>query len=435
MTGSGWGFETASKRSRDVFFTQSANFVRKGKYLTLKPTIMRFYYILLPLCFLLCMEPVRGEENAENAPLTIIEQDYKRALELAAEQDKLLFIDFYTVWCRPCKRLDKYVFHNDSIGRLLSQQAVLLKYDAEQDTTFHLSKKYHVNSYPTGLLLTPEGRVLTRQAGFAGSDAASLGSSVLDFVGEGVKLRAQGQWLSGYTPEIDPASYPGFYADYVNRTDTDVDAAEINDYLASLEDKLSEQFVAVLFYFAGKVNDELIAKATDKKETYVERFGENSFGAFTGMVSMMKFDRAVKADDEAAFAQAKAFAEEQFGAEKGAEMAASYEVDILQARGEWKKVLAYYQNLKEAGEMDNGYVNYFSWQVYKECDDPEVMATCIAWMRKVVAEEPEFDYLDTYARLLHQAEGKSAAESVIQEAIAAGKAEGRKTGGLEKLLE
>ncbi|MEL7342165.1 MAG: hypothetical protein AAGM67_16905, partial [Bacteroidota bacterium] len=156
---------------------------------------------------------------------------------------------------------------------------------------------------------------------------------------------------------------------------------------------------------------------------------------FTGWVTMMKFGRAVKADDEAAFARAKAFAEEQFGAEKAEEMAASYEVDILQARGEWKKVLAYYQDLKEAGEMDNGYVNHFSWQVYEECDDPEVMATCVAWMRKVVAEEPEFDYLDTYARLLHRAQGKSAAESVIQEAITAGKAEGRKTGGLEKLLE
>jgi len=396
---------------------------------------MRFTYILLPLYLLLCTEPVWGEENAENTPLTIIEQDYKRALELAAEQDKLLFIDFYTVWCGPCKKLDKYVFHNDSVKGLLAQQVVLLKYDAEQDTTFHLSKKYHINSYPTGLLLTSEGNVLTRKMGFPGSDPASLSRSVLDFVGEGVKLSAQKKWLSGYAPVIDPASYPDFYADYVNRTDTDVDAAEINDYHASVEDKLSEQFVAILYYFAGKVNDELIAVATDNRETYVERFGEGSFGAFTGYVSMMKFDRAVKADDEVAFAQAKAFAEEQFGAKEAEEIAASYEVDILRARGEWKKVLAYYQDLKEAGEMDNGYVNYFSWGVYEECDDPEVMATCVAWMRKVVAEEPEFDYLDTYARLLHRAEGKSAAESAIREAIAAGKAEGRKTGGLEKLLE
>ena len=134
---------------------------------------MRFIYILLPLCLLLCTKPVRAEVNAENAPLTIVEQDYKRALELAAEQDKLLFIDFYTVWCGPCKQLDKYVFQNDSLRRLLGQQVVLLKYDAERDTTFLLSKNYLVSRYPTWLLLTPEGRVLTRKAGFAGSDAAS----------------------------------------------------------------------------------------------------------------------------------------------------------------------------------------------------------------------------------------------------------------------
>ena len=127
---------------------------------------------------------------------------------------------------------------------------------------------------------------------------------MLDFVGNGVELRAQGQWLSGYAPVIAPASYPDFYADYVNRTDTDVDAAEINDYLASVEDKLSEQFVAVLYYFPGKVNDELIAVATDNREAYAERFGEGNFGAFTGWVTMIKFSRAVEADDEAAFARA-----------------------------------------------------------------------------------------------------------------------------------
>lgn len=421
--------------SLNNFFHTECKIWPKEKFFTLKPTYMRFIHILLPLCLLLCTEPVRGEENAENSPITIVKQDYKRALELAKEQDKLLFIDFYTVWCGPCKQLDKYVFHNDSLKGLLGQQVVLLQYDAEQDTTFHLSKKYHVRSYPTGLLLTPEGRVLTRRSGFSGSDAASLGSSVLDFVGEGAELRAQGQWLSGYAPTIDPASYPAFYADYVNRTDIDVDAAEINDYLASVEDKLSEQFLAVLYYFAEEVNDELIAVAMDNRETYAERFGESGFMAFTEYAAMNKFNQAVKAGDEAAFAQAKAFAEEQFGAEKAEEMAASYEVDILQARGEWKKVLAYYQDMKEAGEMDNGYVNYFSWGIYEECDDLEVMATCVAWMREVVAEEPSFNYLDTYARLLYKVEGKSAAESVIREAIAAGKAEDRKTGGLEELLE
>ena len=396
---------------------------------------MRFTYILLPLCLLFFTELLRAGENADSSPLTIVEQDYERALELAAEQDKLLFIDFYTVWCGPCKQLDKYVFHNDSVGRLLGRQIVLLQYDAEQDTTFHLSKKYHVNSYPTGLLLTPEGRVLTRRAGFSGSDAASLGGSVQDFVGKGVELREQGKWLSGYSAVIDPATYPDFYADYVNRTDTDVDAAEINDYLASVKDKFSEQFVAVLFYFAPEVSDEMIAVATDNRETFVERYGEGSFGAFTGLASMIKFARAVKANDEAAFARAKNFAEEQFGAVEAAEMAASYEVDILRARGEWKKVLSHYRTLKEAGKMDNGYINHFSWQVYKECDDPKVLATCLAWMREVVAEEPEFDYVDTYARLLHRAEGKSAAEVVIRQAIALGKAEGRKTDGLENLLE
>ncbi len=35
---------------------------------------------------------------------------YTEAIELAAKENKMVFIDFYTTWCGPCKRMSKRGF-------------------------------------------------------------------------------------------------------------------------------------------------------------------------------------------------------------------------------------------------------------------------------------------------------------------------------------
>ena len=118
---------------------------------------------------------------AEANPLMVVEQDYNAALAVAQEHDKMILIDFYTTWCAPCKKLDKLIFKNEDAQEIIAQNFVLLKYDAEKDKDYHLSKKHHVFSYPTALTLTNEGYVVNRKYGFRGEDYESLSTSVFDF--------------------------------------------------------------------------------------------------------------------------------------------------------------------------------------------------------------------------------------------------------------
>ena len=206
--------------------------------------------------------------------LEIIDQDYDAAIRMATHKEKLVFVDFYTTWCQPCKKLDKLVFANDSIRKVLGEDFILLKYDAENDTVFHLSKKHHVGSYPTGLILDAEGRVLTRKYGFVGNDFGTLSQSVMAFANEGLGLNEKGKILAGYSGEIDPSVYPGFYVDYVNRTDTDVDSSEINNYLSLAKDILSEQYFSTLLYFATFASDEIANATSENRDDYMARYGE-----------------------------------------------------------------------------------------------------------------------------------------------------------------
>ena len=176
--------------------------------------------------------------------LIIIEQDYEKAKRLANQVNKLLFIDFYTTWCAPCKELDKFVFQNDSIRNLLGKDFVLLKYDAEKDTVFHLSKKHHVSSYPTGIILNKDGFVLNRKYGFPGNDSLSLQNKVIEFTDESIELNKENKILAGYSNKIISSKYPEFYIDYVNRTNTKINKSELSSYLNNTSDKFSEEYFA-----------------------------------------------------------------------------------------------------------------------------------------------------------------------------------------------
>lgn len=84
---------------------------------------------------------------------------YEEARKLATQQGKLLFVDFYTVWCGPCKLLAKNVFTREDVGAYFNRHFVCCKLDAEKEGK-ELAKKYKVSSYPTLIFLDSQGEAV-----------------------------------------------------------------------------------------------------------------------------------------------------------------------------------------------------------------------------------------------------------------------------------
>jgi uncharacterized protein HemY len=86
-------------------------------------------------------------------------------------------------------------------------------------------------------------------------------------------------------------------------------------------------------------------------------------------------------------------------------------------------------------DMDPSSVNSFCWNVLKNCDNQRVLEQCAQWMESASERKPEFEILDTYARLLAKIGKKETAISIMEKAIQAGKATGAKTRDSEVWLK
>lgn len=90
---------------------------------------------------------------------------FDEAILKAKAENKKVFIDVYTVWCGPCKRIDANVFQQKEIGDRMNPDYISIKIEAEKDDDRESLQPYSVKGYPTMLILDGDGKLLHRIVG------------------------------------------------------------------------------------------------------------------------------------------------------------------------------------------------------------------------------------------------------------------------------
>ncbi|WKK59246.1 thioredoxin domain-containing protein [Sphingobacterium sp. BN32] len=83
--------------------------------------------------------------------------NFRSALDKAKTEKKIIFVDFLTDWCGPCKRMAANVFTRPEVGEVFNANFINLKIDAEKGEGPELAKKYGVRAYPTMAFITYDG--------------------------------------------------------------------------------------------------------------------------------------------------------------------------------------------------------------------------------------------------------------------------------------
>jgi thiol-disulfide isomerase/thioredoxin len=204
--------------------------------------------------------------NLRAQGIQFFEGTWQEALDAAARQDKLLFVDAYATWCGPCKRMAKEVFTKKEAGDFFNRYFINVKLDMERGEGLVFREKFPVSAFPTLYFIGADGEVVHRVVGAQGLEALlKLGQFALnkaDDSGDYAKRFEEGdrdpELVLRYVSALNKAGKPSLKV--------------VNTYLATQPDLRAETNLRILFEGAteadSRVFDLLLAHRSAVEALY-----------------------------------------------------------------------------------------------------------------------------------------------------------------------
>lgn len=156
---------------------------------------------------------------------------FDEALAAAKQENKLVFIDFFTTWCGPCKKMSAQTFPMPEVGDFMNAKFVPLKLDAEKEGA-QLAKTYGVRAYPTYVVVDAEGKEVAKFSGYMeGAQFIDKVSAAIDPEQQPERIKAR--YESG---ERTPKLVNAYAMQLMEQRDEDAGFKVIDSYFDSLSD-------------------------------------------------------------------------------------------------------------------------------------------------------------------------------------------------------
>ncbi len=147
----------------------------------------KFVFVFIPLllfCLTSCNKH-KGQTTEKTPGIQFVKGKYKNILAAAKEEQKPIFIDFYTSWCSPCKLMDEYTFSHPEVIKFYETNFINYKVDGEKGDGPKLIKEYFIFNYPSMVYLDADGQLIETKVGSAGAtELIQLGQKILDKIAE-----------------------------------------------------------------------------------------------------------------------------------------------------------------------------------------------------------------------------------------------------------
>lgn len=111
-----------------------------------------------------------GKDAISKSNIQFTDGSWEEILEIAAKEDKPIFVDCYTEWCGPCKQMAANVFTNPLVAEYFNSNFVNAKIDMEKAEGLEFTKHYEVRAFPTFLYLDKKGNIVNRLVGGMSAD-------------------------------------------------------------------------------------------------------------------------------------------------------------------------------------------------------------------------------------------------------------------------
>lgn len=94
--------------------------------------------------------------------VNFINDNVRVAIDRAAAEGKLVFLDFWADYCSPCKLMEKYTFTDPSVIERMNGSYVPVRINIETFDGYDLKTQYNVKLLPTIIVLNSKGKQVAR---------------------------------------------------------------------------------------------------------------------------------------------------------------------------------------------------------------------------------------------------------------------------------
>lgn len=183
-------------------------------------------------------------------------QSWEAVKKMARETGKQIFVDVYTTWCAPCKKMETTVFNEPKVAAYVDKHYIALQLDAEREKAHGFFSAFKPGAYPSFYWLDKDGELLGTRTGYMPPDAflqackeagqSSLGRQFAESERKWKEGNREEAFVEHFLFDLLPQIYPDSIRTY------------LNNYLDELspEQLGSERTGKFLSYFTHTIRDD-----------------------------------------------------------------------------------------------------------------------------------------------------------------------------------
>jgi thiol-disulfide isomerase/thioredoxin len=341
-------------------------------------------------------------------------------LAQAKAENKPVFIDAYTVWCGPCKWMDKNVFADAAVANYFNSNFVNYKLDMEKDEGIELSKKYNISAYPSFLFINHDGSIMHRTVG---ARPAEIFLEVATIAKD--PTRNYASYQKKFNAGERSTAFMLDYLRILNEAAQDAGtAAEVYFATQNPEQLLERGNWNLIYYNIKKIESPVFAQLVKNKDAFAEKYTADSVNtkilevyenymvraAYNGNSADLKKHKANLANLKIKHAERSILYADAIYFERKQDIPNYHAANV-------KLFDTYYNN-------DAMRLNNIAWKYFETVEDKAMLQKAEEWVKQSISITPNYSNMDTLASLLYKLGQKDKARYMAEKAIT----EGKKTG-------
>jgi thioredoxin-related protein len=354
-------------------------------------------------------------------------------LTKAKAENKVIFMDAFTTWCGPCKKMSADIFPQKSVGDYFNKQFVNVKMDMEKGEGIDLAKKYKIRAYPTYLFIDGNGELVHKSLGMMPApEFIKVGESAADPNKQFFTLKKK--FDKG---EREPAFVKNLLDAAVKSGENEIASEVMNIFMDTQKD------------LGTKENMDLLINSTQKIESKAYKYIVNNRAAFDKKYEkelveyrilfepsneiIKKFtDNNQNLDVE----KAKTFLNQHISKEQTEQMVILATIQLSQMKQDLPALIKNFETyLDKYPSANSGFLNNAAWTFYEQVDEKERLEKAVKWSLASIASQDNFMYNDTAAALYFKLKNKNKAKVHAEKAIKLAKVHGEDASETEGLLK